>query len=200
VTVYGVHNLVRRKDLRLKESWLPVITWSGVRGSLSMVLAMLLYATTPSGGENREFILNLVYGVVLLSILLQGTTIEWLMKRAGLITETLEETEYEMALARRQAIRCLVDDLESAENKGILSHETYEILHDKVLVRRGANDQRIAQMLKDNPTLNDLELEMHATHLRALEKQVYRDLEKEGDIDYDSMESLVRDVVDPDKK
>ena len=165
-----------------------------------MVLAMMLVVTTVSGGENRELILNLVYGVVLLSILLQGTTIEWLMKRAGLITETLEETEYEMALARRQAIRCLVDDLESAENKGILSHETYEILHDKVLVRRGANDQRIAQMLKDNPTLNDLEVEMHATHLRALEKQVYRDLEKEGDIDYESMESLVRNVVDPDKK
>ena len=60
--------------------------------------------------------------------------------------------------------------------------------------------QRIAQMLKDNPTLNGLELEMHANHLRALEKQVYRDLEKEGDINYESMESLVRDVVDPDKK
>jgi CPA1 family monovalent cation:H+ antiporter len=200
VTVFGVHGLVRREDLRLKKAWLPVITWAGVRGSLSMVLAMMLLATTVSGGENRELILNLVYGVVLLSILLQGTTIEWLMKRTGLITETREELEYEMALARRQAIRCLVDDLEEAEEKGILSRETYEILHDKLLARRGANDQRIAQMLEQNPTLNNLELEMHATHLRALEKQVYRDLEKEGDIDYESMEALVRDVVDRGKK
>ena len=200
VTVFGVHGLVRREDLRLKKAWLPVITWAGVRGSLSMVLAMMLLATTVSGGENRELILNLVYGVVLLSILLQGTTIEWLMKRTGLLTETREELEYEMALARRQAIRCLVDDLEEAEKKGILSRETYEILHDKLLARRGANDQRIAQMLGQNSTLNDLELEMHATHLRALEKQVYRDLEKEGDIDYESMEALVRDVVDRGKK
>jgi len=51
-------------------------------------------------------------------------------------------------------------------------------------------------MLEQNPNLNELELEMHASHLRALEKQVYRDLEKEGDIDYESMESLVRDVVE----
>ncbi|MDG2212967.1 MAG: sodium:proton antiporter, partial [Verrucomicrobiota bacterium] len=42
ITVYGVHGLVRRSDLRLKERWLPVIAWSGVRGSLSMVLAMML--------------------------------------------------------------------------------------------------------------------------------------------------------------
>ena len=134
--------------------------------------------------------------MVLLSILLQGTTIEWLLKRVGLIVESREETEYEMALARRQAIRYLMDDLEDAEKKGTLSHETFEILHDRLVERRKANDKRIAEMLEHTPTLNDLELKMHATHLRALEKQVYRDLEKEGDLDYESMESLVRNVVE----
>ena len=199
VTVFGAHKLVRREDLQLKKPWLPVITWSGVRGSLSMVLAMMLVATGDSGEGTRELILNLVFGVVLLSILLQGTTIEWLMKRVGLIVETREETEYQMALARRQAIRCLVDDLESAEGKGILSHGTFEILHGQLLDRRDANDNRIAEMLKHTSSLNDVELELHSTHLRALEKQVYRDLEKEGDIDFDAMESLVRAVVERDR-
>ncbi len=198
VTVFGVHNLVQREDLRLKKPWLPVITWSGVRGSLSMVMAMMLVASD-EGETTRKLILNLVFGVVLLSILLQGTTIEWLMKRVGLIVETHEEIEYEMALARRQAVRCLVDNLEDAERKGTLSHGTFAILHNRLVERRVANDKRIAEMLEHNPTLNDLELQMHATHLRALEKQVYRDLEKEGDLDYESMESLVRNVVERDR-
>ena len=196
VIVFGVHNLVRREDLRLRKPWLPVITWSGVRGSLSMVMAMMLVASDSEGETTRKLILNLVFGVVLLSILLQGTTIEWLMKRVGLIVETHEEIEYEMALARRQAIRCLVDNLEDAERKGILSHGTFEILHNRLVERREANDKRIAEMLEHTPTLNDLELQMHATRLYALEKQVYRDLEKEGDLDYESMESLVRDVLE----
>ncbi len=196
VIVFGVHNLVRREDLRLRKPWLPVITWSGVRGSLSMVMAMMLVASESEGETTRKLILNLVFGVVLLSILLQGTTIEWLMKRVGLIVETHEEIEYEMALARRQAIRCLVDNLEDAERKGILSHGTFEILHNRLVERREANDKRIAEMLEHTPTLNDLELQMHATQLYALEKQVYRDLEKEGDLDYESMESLVRDVLE----
>ena len=196
VIVFGVHNLVRREDLRLRKPWLPVITWSGVRGSLSMVMAMMLVASDSEGETTRKLILNLVFGVVLLSILLQGTTIEWLMKRVGLIVETHEEIEYEMALARRQAIRCLVDNLEDAERKGTLSHGTFEILHDRLVERREANDKRIAEMLEHTPTLNELELQMHATQLRALEKQVYRDLEKEGDLDYESMESLVRDVLE----
>ena len=196
VIVFGVHNLVRREDLRLRKPWLPVITWSGVRGSLSMVMAMMLVASDSEGETTRKLILNLVFGVVLLSILLQGTTIEWLMKRVGLIVETHEEIEYEMVLARRQAIRCLVDNLEDAERKGILSHGTFEILHNGLVERREANDKRIAEMLEHTPTLNDLELQMHATQLYALEKQVYRDLEKEGDLDYESMESLVRDVLE----
>ena len=50
-------------------------------------------------------------------------------------------------------------------------------------------------MLAETPSLNNIELELHTNQLRALEKQVYRDLEKEGDIDYYSMESLVRDVA-----
>ena len=262
VTVFGVHNLVRREDLRLKKPWLPVITWSGLRGSLSMVMAMMLLVSATTIAEKnfeyanmaakeaeasakkiaddssqkqeekdvaakaaadkrkaadtakakltqvqadeetspakarRDTILNIVFGVVLLSILLQSTTIEWLMKRVGLIVETREEIEYEMALARRQAIRCLVDNLEDAERKGTLSHGTFEILHDRLVERREANDKRIAEMLEHTPTLNELELQMHATQLRALEKQVYRDLEKEGDLDYESMESLVRDVLE----
>ena len=230
ITVFGVHGLVRREGLRLKREWLPVITWSGVRGSLSMVLVMMLVwvgtgsansqaasdanqsaapiaadanQTAPvvervdeqTANANKDKLLNLVYGVVLMSILLQGTTMQWLMRRGGLIVEPREETEYEMSLARRQAIRAMLTNLEAAEAKGAMSNETYRILHEGLLERREANDRRLAEMLEAMPSLNAIELEMEASHLRALEKQVYRDLEKEGDLDYESMESLVRDVV-----
>ena len=75
VTVFGVHGLVRRTDLRLKQEWLPVITWAGVRGSLSMVLAMMLIVSAKgeagtAAEANRLVLLNIVYGVVLMSILL----------------------------------------------------------------------------------------------------------------------------------
>lgn len=231
MTVYGVHSLVRRSDLRLKQPWLPVITWSGVRGSLSMVLAMMLIwvgdtkdassseaahakaaevtavetgpakdqapmVTQEKAEENKGRILNVVYGVVLLSILLQGTTMQGLMRRAGLIDESEEETLYEMELARRQAIRAMVIDLESAERKGSMSEDTYQRLHTSLIDRKEANDRRLHEMLKATPTLNCIEFEMEASHLRALEKQIYRDLEKEGDLNYDSMELLVREVVE----
>ena len=158
--------------------------------------ASMILVTEDKADENKNKILNIVYGVVLLSILLQGTTMECLMKRAGLIVESQDETEYEMALARRQAIRTMLENLESAERKGSMANETYGILHERLTKRKEINDRRMEEMLKSKPTLNEIELEMEAAHLRALEKQVYRDLEKEGDLDYDSMEDLVREVVE----
>ena len=89
----------------------------------------------------------------------------------------------------------MIENLESAGRKGSMADETYSILNERLTKRREANDQRIEAMLEETPTLNKIELEMESAHLRALEKQVYRDLEKEGELDYDSMESLVRDVV-----
>ena len=119
-----------------------------------------------------------------------------LMRRARLIDESEEETLYEMELARRQAIRAMVIDLESAERKGSMSEDTYQRLHASLIDRREENDRRLHEMLEATPTLNCIEFEMEASHLRALEKQIYRDLEKEGDLNYDSMELLVREVVE----
>ena len=121
---------------------------------------------------------------------------QWLMKRAGLIEGSQEEEEYEMALARRQAIRAVLANLESAERKGSMSGSTYGFLHERLLKRKEINDRLMTEMLESMPSLNKIELEMESAHLRAVEKQIYRDLEKEGDLNYDSMEELVREVVE----
>ena len=92
-------------------------------------------------------------------------------------------------------VRDLLDELEQAERQGTLSRATYEKLHAPLLERRAANDQRITDMLKHTPTLNDLETQMHTHHLLALEKKVYRDLEKEGSLDHETMESLIKDAT-----
>jgi monovalent cation:H+ antiporter, CPA1 family len=47
-----------------------MLTWGGLRGALSMVLALAL----PEAFAQREFVVTMTFGVVLLSIIVQGTT------------------------------------------------------------------------------------------------------------------------------
>jgi monovalent cation:H+ antiporter, CPA1 family len=62
-------------------SWATLLTWGGLRGGLSMVLALAL----PDSFVHRELILHTTYGVVLLTLLVQGLTMKPLVRALGLV-------------------------------------------------------------------------------------------------------------------
>jgi CPA1 family monovalent cation:H+ antiporter len=60
-------------------AWLVVLFWAGLRGAVSVALALSLPATLP----NRELIQGLTYGIVLFTLLVQGTSAGWVVRRSG---------------------------------------------------------------------------------------------------------------------
>lgn len=78
--VFGIGGVLGRTKDPIPPSWLAVMTWGGLRGALSMVLALSL----PFDFPNRELLITLTFGVVVLSILLQGLTMQRLLRRVGL--------------------------------------------------------------------------------------------------------------------
>jgi CPA1 family monovalent cation:H+ antiporter len=63
-------------------SWATILTWGGLRGGLSMVLALAL----PHSFAHREMILNTTYGVVLLTLLVQGLTMKPLLRALRVVS------------------------------------------------------------------------------------------------------------------
>ena len=81
VVVFGKYALMRAAgSKRFPLSWATVITWGGLRGGLSMVLALAL----PHDFSHRELILHMTFGVVLLTLLVQGLSIKPLLRWVGL--------------------------------------------------------------------------------------------------------------------
>jgi CPA1 family monovalent cation:H+ antiporter len=71
VAVYAVLGLLHPLPWRVSFRWQHLIVWSGLRGAIAVALALSLTETNPQFDSVRA----LVYGVVLLSILLQGSTV-----------------------------------------------------------------------------------------------------------------------------
>jgi CPA1 family monovalent cation:H+ antiporter len=80
VVVFLAALLLRSTPERLPWSWALVLTWGGLRGALSMVLALAL----PMDFPGRQFVVTTTFGVVILSILVYGLTVEPLLRRLGI--------------------------------------------------------------------------------------------------------------------
>lgn len=79
--VFIVTLLLRSTTERISNAWAGIVTWGGLRGALSMVLALAL----PEDFPHRSLLIDMTFGVVLLSLLLQGLTMQgvtgWLADR-----------------------------------------------------------------------------------------------------------------------
>jgi monovalent cation:H+ antiporter, CPA1 family len=62
--------------------WTAILSWSGLRGALAMVLALSL----PAEIRERDLVVTITVGVVVLSILVQGFTVSYLVRGLGLRT------------------------------------------------------------------------------------------------------------------
>ena len=59
--------------------WLHVMFWAGLRGAVAMALALSLPVDFPQ----RDLVQGIVFGIVLFTLLVQGTTAEMVVRRAG---------------------------------------------------------------------------------------------------------------------
>ncbi len=83
VVVYGLLGgtwLITRRRFGGDEAhrgWLHVIFWSGLRGAVAVAMALSLPRSVPE----RQLLLEITFGIVLFTLLVQGMTIEPLVRR-----------------------------------------------------------------------------------------------------------------------
>jgi CPA1 family monovalent cation:H+ antiporter len=89
VIVLLVNVALRPLYRQLPWRWTPVIAWGGLRGAVALALARSLPETLPA----REWIQLMTFGVVLVTILIQGLTMQPLLQWLGLERVSRAETQ-----------------------------------------------------------------------------------------------------------
>ena len=105
-------------------SWSIIMGWGGIRGALTMVLAMSL----PDDFQYKELIVTVVFGVVLLSILIQGTSMPFIIKFLGLGKIKDEVIEYEIIKTKISMIQHILSYLNELKSKMLITDNIYNEL------------------------------------------------------------------------
>ena len=68
-----------RNGDRVPLAWLHVLFWAGLRGAVAVAMALSLPVDFPE----RALLQQITFGIVLFTLLVQGTTAEWVIERVG---------------------------------------------------------------------------------------------------------------------
>lgn len=191
IGIYGlslISNAITNSDLKLPEQ--TVLWWGGLRGSVSIALALSVPAIFPG----REEIIATVFGVMLFTLLVQGLTTKPLLERLNLLGDQPMKQKYLEAIARRVALDRVLDHLTKLLDRKELEEEYY--LYQKALVGGQLKSIReeITKMQRIHPEYQELMTEQLQDEMLAIESDTYAEFIRAGRLK-NSLSPLLEDVL-----
>jgi CPA1 family monovalent cation:H+ antiporter len=180
-----VRSLGRDRPLPLR--WQVVLTWGGLRGALSLALALSIPFSV---GPPRETILAMTFSVILFSLLVEGLTMKPLLRRLGLVRDRGALAEYEATQAQLRMARAALNALEAQSRRGGVGPQAAGELRVEYQAREEALQGRLSQLNIAHTALGDQALVAQRRALLQVEKSVLRDLYAQGEIGEDTLREL----------
>ena len=119
----------RPSQLARRSSWQMRVAgaWSGMRGAVSLAAALSLPLTTNSGDPfpGRDLIQFITFSLILVTVVGQGLTLPWLIRRLGLVEDGADEQNEELK-ARLVIARAALDRVDELEEEEWTRDETLE--------------------------------------------------------------------------
>ena len=187
VGIYGLSRLGRP----IPSNWRHVMWWGGLRGAIALALAL---SVPLSMGEERSSLLHMAFGVVLFTLLIQGLSMEGLVKRLGLVTQSDEQSDYEIRRARALSARSGQEHMQRMFTEGLISLHTWERVQPILRDRSEALAKAVQELLQRSPRLEaDEVLSARKEELRA-QRDMLAKLRRDGVITDSTYEHLASEV------
>ncbi len=174
--------------LEMPWNWIPVVSWGGLRGAVALALALSL----PFNLADREWIQLMAFGVVLVSLLLQGITMQSLLNRLGLGRP--QQREYERHQARLFALNRALNILHQEQQRGSLLPGVISDIRDEyeLAIRR---EQEDLESLEVQPGFFRRQ-QIRETRRRALltQRSALLELRRQGQLSAEAMYDLLEEV------
>lgn len=151
LTVYPLMAWMRWIDRPIPRPWKHLLFLGNIKGSLSMALALSL----PTALPGREGLIALIYGCVLISLVGQGSSLPWVVKRLNLSKFSEGKQEIEELQAQLITSKAAQDELDTLLKSGVLPKAVYEEMRSGYQVRVAGAEKSLREIY--NRRLDDFD-------------------------------------------
>lgn len=190
VAIYALSPLVNLLKGGVPFAWQHILFWGGLRGALSMALALGLGEKFPQ----RDTLVVLTFGVVLFSLLAQGLTVGPLLKRLKLTEARTKASDYQRLASERLACEAALRELQQLQTNGVLPRAVCESLAKEYRTRLDGLEKSIDDLHLSDEALKAQQL-TEARRLALLaEKSALQEAERSGLLDEEDLRQLVEKI------
>ena len=191
VGIYGFS--IFNRDISTK--WKHVLYWGGLRGAIALALALTLPVDVkPDVLIQVNMLRSMAFGVVLFTLLFQGISMDWLVKKLKLVQRSVFQEEYERRHARFVAGRAGYDYLRRMNQQGLISEHTWQRLAPVMERQNDTLVDAVRRVITSDPAVEAEELDTaHREALRA-QRSALTGLLRDGVISEDNYSQLVSEV------
>ncbi len=167
---------------RLPMSWRHVVFWGGLHGAIPVALALSLGRI-----PYRDLLASMTFGVVLFSLLIQGLTLEFLVRRMF----GRRDREFEITFARLLAMKRAMAELRRLVEEGILPLEISKDIEGELIGEISKLERVIASA--DEESISEIRRKAIRTILNA-QKSAIREAVMKGLISEEVARELIREI------
>ncbi|WP_254721867.1 cation:proton antiporter [Kovacikia minuta] len=139
LSVYPMLAIVGWFDRAIPLRWQHVLFLGNIKGSLSMALALSLPSTLPG----REELIALVFGAVFISLVGQGISLPWVVRRLKLTYTSEVQQWIESLQSQLMTAKAAQDELENLLKAGVLPKSVYEEMRASYQVKIAAAERSL---------------------------------------------------------
>ena len=172
-----------------------MIAWSGLRGAVSLAVALALPFETDAGDRlpGRDLIVFITFAVVLVTVVGQGLTLPALIRRLGVVADGREE-EHEELVARLVASKAALTELEAMAGEGFAGDDTLGRARDYYEQRKRRYAARAGKIEDDGYEDASQERQRVLRRLYGAERRAIVVLRNEGEISNEMMHRLEHEL------
>ncbi len=194
IVIYVLGGIINRFTEPISLGYQHVMVWGGLRGAIGLALALSLPFSL---GADRRLLLALTFGVVLFTLFVQGTTINFLLHKLGLVkSNSQNEIEYERRHARLATMQAAESHLQQMHRHGLISAVTWDKIKPEMQEQVADLAEDLRSLLREDPKLASEELDTARLEILRARRSTLYELRSHGIISEPAFDMLALELDD----